>query len=621
MITAVAVIAGLSLGKEIVIPLTLAVLLSFLLTYPATLLERLKLGRVLSVVIVMMVALAAAGAMIWVGTQQLADIVIRLPQYQENIQHKLGSIRNPAGSGLAKAVESIEEITTDLSPSVATVKKQQKAGAGKPRAGSNEPSVPAPVPVQVIKDKPGIFDSLGLISSSVANLFATGMAVVILTAFMLVGRSDLRNRLFRLFGPGRLNVMTTAMDDAATRVSRYLLTQSLVNGAFGLLLGLGLLAIGVPYAAFWGFSAAMLRFIPYVGTLTAGLCPFILSLAVFEGWMKPLLSLALFAAVELTMSVVVEPWLYATRTGISSLAILLSAAFWTMLWGPIGLVVSTPLTVLLFVLGRYVPQLEFLYIVLGDEPVLSPQACYYQRLLALDEDEARDVAEEYLKDKTRIELYDAVIIPALALAEQDRHENQLDEERQKFIYETTRELIDELDDGAAPEAEQGAPALPSLEIVCIPARDEADELVGSMLAQVLRQAGCAAEAIEIGFVEEMLAKVEKRQPEVVFISALPPFAISHARSLCRRARQRCPGVKTVVGLWGSTADPVTVQQRLGTNCSTYVVHTLAEARLQLRLLGEPGQAATAEISSAAADPVPEFAGSFTESNRESAESL
>jgi predicted PurR-regulated permease PerM/CheY-like chemotaxis protein len=584
VITVAAVVAALRFGKELVIPLTLAVLLSFLLTYPVTWLERLKLGRVFSVVVVLAFALSAAGGMIWIGTQQLAEIVNRLPQYQANIQRKMQRVQNPAGSGFAKAANNIYQVANQFSPENAAAKKVPN------------PAAPA-VPVEVIQRRPTMFDSLGLIGGSVLRFFTTAIAVAILTFFMLLRRTDLRNRVFRLFGQGRINVMTTAMDDAAKRVSRYLLTQSIVNSAFGLLLGTGLSLIGVPFAAFWGFLGATLRFVPYVGTWTAGLCPFILALAVFEGWRQPLLCIGLFAVVELTMAGLVEPWIYATRTGISSLAILLSAAFWTMLWGPIGLVVSTPLTVLLFVLGRYIPQLEFLYILLGDEPVLPPDVYYYQRLIAMDEDEAREVAEEYLKDRSPIDLYDAVFIPALSLAERDRHQSQLEEERQKLIYDTTRELIEDVGEGSAPESWQGKIETdPSqMSILCMPARDEADELVALMLAQILRHAGHQTEFVPIGRVEEMLAKAEQCQPDVMFISALPPFAISHARSLCRKVRQRYPGMRVVVGLWGSATDPKTVQQRLGSGCSDHLVHTLEEAQLQLRLFREQAEVDTADV--------------------------
>ena len=539
--------------------------------------------------------------MLWVGAQQLTDIVIRMPEYQHNIESRLQKLRNPAGSGFAKAFESIRAIGSELTPSSAATKQAQKARHGKLTPGADQPA--APVPVQVIKEKPSMLDSLGLIGSSLVHFFATLAAVIILTLFILVKRSDLRNRLFRLFGQGRINLLTTAMDEAAQRVSRYLLTQSLVNGTFGLCLGVGLYVIGVPYAAFWGGLAAALRFIPYVGTWTAGVCPLLLSLAVFDGWKKPLLTFGLFVAIELGTSTIIEPWLYATRTGISSLAILLSAAFWTMLWGPIGLVVSTPLTVLLFVLGRYVPQLEFLYILLGDEPVLAPEVCYYQRLLALDEEDARNVVEDYLKEHTALELYDSVLLPALSLAEQDRYEHQLDDERKRLIYETTRELIDEVGEETALQSSETALPIAGaddISVVCVPARDEADEVVALMLAQVLRPTGCRVQTLDSGFVEEMLLKMTQLEPTVVIISALPPFAVNRARALCRRARQRCRGAKLVMGLWGATGDPKAMRQRLGSGCSEYVVHTLEEARLQLRLFCEQKPAANGEVETHAA---------------------
>ncbi len=584
LVTAVAVIAGLYFGREVVIPFALAVLLSFLLTYPVRWLESLKLGRAASVVIVLSITFSAGSALIWTGTQQLAGIIIELPKYQDNIQRKLQAMRNPAGSGLAKIAESINQITRDLSLGVPAPRQQTAPSSAEPRGRrGNQP--PQPAPAQIVQPEPGMFEPLGLIGSSLASALLMAGAVVVLTFFMLLRHSDLRNRLFRLFGKGRINLMTTAMDDAAQRVSRYLLTQSCVNGAYGLLLGLGLWGIGVPFAVFWGFIAAFLRFIPYIGTLIAGGCPFLLSLAVFDGWKKPLLALALFAAVELGISGLVEPVLYATRTGISSLAILLSAAFWTMLWGPIGLLLSTPLTVLLLVIGRHVSNLEFLYILLGDEPVLAPEAHYYQRLLADDEDEARDVIDEYLEHGSLLQLYDSVLIPALALAEQDRHNDQLDEPRRRFIYQSTRELVEEL--GERPvsddERETSQEAVSHPPILCVPARDEADELTAAMLVQVLRRAGYAVESAALGYLEDMLAKIEHCRPEVLIISVLPPFSITHARSLCRRARQRCSGIKVVIGLWTSDADREISSQRLGQECSQYIVHTLADARLQMRL--------------------------------------
>jgi AmiR/NasT family two-component response regulator len=240
--------------------------------------------------------------------------------------------------------------------------------------------------------------------------------------------------------------------------------------------------------------------------------------------------------------------------------------------------------VLLLVLGRHVPQFEFLYVLLGDEPVLAPEAHYYQRLLALDEDEAHDVAEQFVKGKPTQELYDSVLIPALALAEEDRHESQLDEERLRFIYQTTRDLIEEMGDHIGPEANDHRPSANYQgKILCIPARDEADELVAQMLCQSLREQGYDAKSLRVDFVEQMLREVKECQPDVLFVSALPPFAVTHARSLCRRARNVCNGVKVAIGLWGATVDRKMLQQRLGAGCSDYLVYSIAEAELQLRL--------------------------------------
>jgi CheY-like chemotaxis protein len=287
--------------------------------------------------------------------------------------------------------------------------------------------------------------------------------------------------------------------------------------------------------------------------------------------------------VELIISSIIEPWLYAARAGISSLAILLSAAFWTVLWGPIGLVLATPLTVCLVVLGRHVPQLEFLYILFGDEPVLPPEASYYQRILTLNEDEAREVLDDYLKEKSLVELYDSVLIPALSLIEHDHHNGTLDENRQKFIFRATREIIEDLPE-ELPAVEAKETPRSDISILCVPARDEADELVGLMLSQVLGWSGYNTRLVPAGFVKDMLATVARERPDVVFISALPPSTISHARSICRRVRQILPGTKPVIGLWGTREEIGALQERLGPECSDHVVNSLSQAELQVRLL-------------------------------------
>lgn len=581
--TVAIVVCALYFGKDVLVPLALALLCSFLLATPVSWLEKLRLGRPLSVVIVLTVAVVAASAICWLGVTQLAEVLGNLPHYQRNIQKKIEAMRNPASHSLLTTSERLQELSAHLSGQDTTAEGAAAGTSGNAR--TRRSATPKPIPVELVPHRPGIADSFTYVGVPLLHMLETAAAVLIFTLFMLLQRSDLRNRLLRLFGSGHLNTTTTAMDDAAQRVSRYLLTQSLVNTAFGLALGTGLYFIGVPNAPFWGVLGTVLRFIPYVGTLTAGVCPLVLALAVFDGWTKPLLTFGVFAGVELTISAAVEPLLYGAHTGISSLAILISAAFWTLLWGPVGLVLATPLSVCLLVAGRYVAPLRVLSVVLGDQPVLPPEAVYYQRLLAFDDVEALQVADTYLKEKSLLEFYDLVLIPALALAEQDRHENALDEEREKFIYETTKDLIGKLSEATPAFASHG-----SKSVLCVPARDEADELVGLMLAHLLRESGVSAEATPIGTVEEMLAAVAEHRADILFVSALPPFALTQSRALCRRVHQKFPDLKTMVGFWDSAADLANVQKRFAINCLEKVSTTLREAVLQVGL-GDaiPGQ--------------------------------
>jgi hypothetical protein len=318
--------------------------------------------------------------------------------------------------------------------------------------------------------------------------------------------------------------------------------------------------------------------------------PLLLSMAVFDGWSKPLLVLGLFVITEVAVSNLVEPMLYGAHTGISSLAIVMAAIFWTAIWGPIGLVVSTPLTVCLLVVGRHAPQLRFLHILLGDEPPLTPESRFYQRLLAMDYEEAREVLQKCLNEMSLEELYENVLIPALGLAEQDRHQNLLQDENERFISQSTRELIDELweprngetaleSEGVRGETTLRAAApdsTRSLNILCVPARDEADEIVGTMLAQLLQRAGHQAECLEVGSAEHMLAQIPKQKPDLVCISALPPFAIPAVRALYGRMHGQNPDQKIIVGLWHFSGDSTKLARRLALRDDSRAFTTLAE---------------------------------------------
>jgi hypothetical protein len=436
-----------------------------------------------------------------------------------------------------------------------------------------------------------------LVQPALRPLGLTGL-VLIFTVFMLIKRIDLRHRLLRLVGLGQINLITQALDDAAQRVSRYLLMQILVNAGFGALFGFGLYFIGVPNPVLWGVVAALLRIVPYVGTMVAATLPIALSLAAFDSWLPPLLVFLLFAGLELIIGNFVEPWLYGAHTGISSLALLVAAVFWTILWGPAGLILSTPLTVCVVVLGRYVPQLSFLHILLGDEEVLGTEAQIYQRLLAMDQPEAHAIVDRFLKEKPLLELYDSVLIPALSLAEQDRHKGAIDTPREEFLFLCVNELITELSEyqlahdspPAEDAAAQSGPAESlNARILCLPANDRADEATAAMLAQLLEQAGHAALCLPIAHASllENLALLQIKQDDVICISALPPYAFQPARTMCKLIRERFPKLRVVIGVWGFTGDTEKAKVRFERTQPDRLLTSLAQAVEQIQEMIRP----------------------------------
>jgi len=589
VVVAVVAIVTLYFARIVLIPFALALLFTFILTPVVKLLERIHFGRIPSALLVVLLSVGACGAVGWTVAKQFSQVVNQLPDYKANIRTKLTSLHWKSPHALDNASQTMTEISKDL----ATAPTGQRSGD----ATLTHPTLmrptpePKPVPVEVVKSPALPLESM----QNVLELLASGLIVLVFTIFMLIRREDLRNRLISLAGDGNLHLVTQTLDDASARVSRYLLLQFVVNTCYGVFIGTCLHFIGLPGALLWGVIVGTLRFLPYIGPPLGGIMPLLLSLAVFDGWTRPLMVLALFVFTELIVSNLLEPMLYGIHTGISSLAILVAAIFWTAIWGPIGLVLSTPLTVCLLVVGRHVPRLRFLQILLGDEPALTPDSRFYQRLLAMDHDEARQVLEKCLEGKTLEELYDSVLIPALSLAEQDRHQNRLEDEHQKFICQSTRELIDEfweprgeepagaivggergeLSRGVALRAEQ------SRKIVCLPARDEADEIVAIMLTQVLETAGHRALCVPLGTAAEILAQVRDEKPDVVCISALPPFAIPHARTLYAKLRAQDSKLRIVVGLWNFSDDPSKVSRRLGLSEGARAFTTLAELRQAL----------------------------------------
>ena len=572
--TLIGVVAVLYLAREILIPLAFAITLTLVLAPTVTWLHRHGVGRFPASLMVMIIAMAAAGWVGWVIFNQLVEVVNDLPSYQQNIHNKLQAMRAPGKGALGRAAASVKELGQELSAPntpAAAASNTSKRGAPPPSA--------RPMPVQIVAEPANEYESIRDVVKPVLAPLGMLAVVLIFTMFLLIEQNDLRNRLFRLAGIDRLNVMTQALDDATQRVSRYLMLQLMVNAVFGTLCGVGLYFIGVPYAALWGAVAGILRSGPYAGSMVSTALPVLLSLAVFDSWMRPVLVFVLMAGLEVVTGNLVEPWLYGMHTGISSLALLLTTVFWAVLWGPSGLILATPLTVCVVVLGRHVPHLSFLHILLGDQPVLSPEAQVYQRLLAMDDHDARTVAGLYLGENSLVQLYDSVIIPALSLAEQDRHKGALEPEREEYIFLGIKEMISELSQKHEAETEGQPKPVPEKRlgrVICLAANDEADEIAAAMLAQLLVQAGCAAITLPADpALHHVVAIVGPGDEDVFCISAVPPFAFSHARALSTVLEGRFPKTKIVVGVWGFSGDTERALQRFQPARPSRLVTTLA----------------------------------------------
>src|SRR5919109_2954465 len=414
--------------RVVLMPMAVAILLTFVLDPVVSLLQRARLPRMPAVILVVVVAFAFLGSIGWVVTGQLTSLANELPQHTENLRHKLADLRGMSRGGVIEKIQrTLEEVLREPPPATA------------PRP-SRPPETAPEQPVPVVVQAPSVLWSL----PSLLEPLATAGLVLVLVIFMLLKHSDLRNRLIRLAGYGQLSMATKALDEAGQRISRYLRMQSIINGCFGFGVGLGVFLIGVPYALLWGFLAAVLRFIPYVGPGLATILPSALSLAVFPGWWQPVLVVGLILVVELVTNSAMEPRLYGQTAGVSEVALMVAIAFWTWLWGAVGLLLATPITVCLAVLGKYVPQLEFIGILMGDEAALETHAHYYQRLLAKDHDEAAEIVEEYAKAHTLEEVYDDILVPALTAAKRDREQAALEPEDMHFILQATRAIIEDL---------------------------------------------------------------------------------------------------------------------------------------------------------------------------------
>ncbi|WP_109488815.1 AI-2E family transporter [Occallatibacter savannae] len=636
---AVLAVAVLFLAKVLLLPLGIAVLFAFLLAPVVAQLERLRLPRPAAALIVIFGFSALLLVAAWTIFTQIVAIADDLPTYRDNITAKFEALHRPSNSAIGHVQHELEKLSNELGIMNATA----TAALQSPKKVQEKPigTTPEhPLQVREVGRPTGRLDQLGGIVEPLTTVFLA----VVFTFFVLLQREDLRNRLIRLSGDRNLSLMTQAMRDASQRISRYFLLQLAVNLVYGTVVCVALYFIGLPHALLFGALATLCRFVPYIGAPVAALTPTFLSVAVFHGWEHTVLILALFFVLEVVTANYAEPHIYGRHTGLSSLAVLIAAAFWTLIWGPVGLVLSVPLTVCLVVMGSHVPSLEFLTVLLGDQPAIPPYTCFYQRLLAHDEREASNLLFKMLSSEPLVTVYDSIVIPALTLVEKDRQQGDLDDSTMAFIRNTTGELVEELgfratEEQAASESGQNASvntaddeggriaedqarrvdrvALASTGqtqrshasdhgdsnrtvAVVVPVRDGADSLVATMLTQVLNLSGVNAVSLPVRAIHETVEAVAKQRPAIVFFSGMPPVAMARANRLYRSLRSGTGdevrenplranatekegwngNFRIVAGIWNLTDDPTRAAHMITRSEELHISTSLADAVAQ-----------------------------------------
>jgi len=583
----VLVIAAIYFAQGVLIPIALAVLLSFLLSPVCDWLERRGLARIPSVMITAALCFSFLAMLVWTAFIQINELAPNLPEYQNNIRTKLQSANENIGSILSRMTKSAEEIGQSL----------PLADPDQPALGTQE----HPFSVSVISPPTSPFEIVsGTLGELVRGLGLIGI-VVVLVVFILIRREDIRDRFIRLLGRSRLSMTTRVLEDAAARVSRYLLMLFVINATYGLAVSVGLYFIGVPGAILWGISAASMRFIPYIGPWIAAGLPISLSMAISAGWGPPAFTIALFVVLELLSNNLMEPWLYGKNTGMSAVVILIAAIFWTWLWGFAGLLLATPMTVCLLVIGKHIPQLAFLNILLGNEDVFDSKTRIYHRLLAGDQEEAGQVVEAELKVKSVTDVFDTLLIPALALTQSALQRGETEEGRHKAILAGLEELIYEssevlLDVGSTTAID----SRPDARILCIPARGETDAVAAMMLAQLLANDHCLVQlsTMRPGF-DLLTELINKSHASVICIAAMPPAAATHARHVRKWIRARFPDIHLIVCLLHHQGELAPAVARIGADSKSFVVSTLDQAVKQVHLLTDP------PVPASPTDPAPD----------------
>ena len=621
LIAAGVLFAGLYFAQDVLVPVVLSVLLTFLLAPIANRLERLGIGRIISVLVVVAIAFGMVAGLTWVVFRQidsLADL-LNTDDVHKRIERKVERLRTggsfgdkflawgkefekvtsqkpatePAGEGEAnptaprRLAEEPGQVITEYSTKAAATTGPSPLGSTQANPVYTVPLEAPASPIDTVQSFLGI----------VGPPLGTTALVVVFVVFMLLEREQMRDRAIRLISGGRYTVTTTALNDAAKRISRYILAQTIVNGSYGLAIGLGLWVIGLtmgqgtsfPSVVLWGLLCAVLRFVPYVGPFVAGAFPLVLSLAVYDGFGVFFAVSGWIIFIELLSNNVMEPWLYGTSTGLSTIAILVAAVFWTSLWGTEGLLLSTPLTVCLVVMGKYVPQMKFLDVLLSDEPALAPSVSYYQRLLANNAHDAGKIAEGVAESAGADRVADSVFLPALRRSRRDRTAEQLSPEKEQLIFDATGRIAVRL-------YEPGVRSEPAARVLGCPAHHKSEELSLHLLSHLTAASGVNVDVVSSRSLPvDIENQIAQQKPAMVMIAVLPPGGLVQARYLCRRLRRKFPDLPILIGYWGRAKNFDNLLVKLRAAGASYVTTSLLQTRSQmlalLKLPAPPARAA------------------------------
>ncbi|HEY8696637.1 MAG TPA: AI-2E family transporter [Rhizomicrobium sp.] len=571
------VVGAIYFARPILVPLSLSILLAFALAPLVGKLRRLHFGRVPSVLASLLFALVIIlGLGTFIGAQ-LAGLAVELPHYQTNLAHKIESVRD--GASKSTFLGGLMQMFNNLERAIAGPARPQPVTL----PAANAPWSPNPVPVELHQPDPTPLEVIENIAAPLLAPLATIGIVIVFVGFILLQKDDLRDRFIKLASHRDLQRTALALDEAADRLSHYLFSQTVINACFGVVIGTALWLIGIPNPGLWGLIAGMFRFVPYVGVPVAAVIPAALAFAIDPGWTKVIETVALFATCEPIVGQLIEPFVYGRNMGLSAAAVVVAAVFWTWLWGPVGLLLSTPLTMCLVVMGRHVEPLRFLDVLLGDTPPLALEESLYLRMLADDPDTAAQEAEIFLRQDSLPQYFDEVAIKALALAQRDADRGTLDRERRLQVRQTIDTLMENLADHGAPEGQ--LPRLESWPVLCVAGRSALDEAAGALLVHVLHREGIGARVISAEDVSpNSLPKLDVEGVKVICVSYLDPGNYKNARFLVKRLRRRMPEAHPIAGFWGSAENDSHYLDSVEAMEMDDVVSTLKQAAHRIAVL-------------------------------------